>query len=208
MTLYQLLIILHIVSAAIGVGGATISDMLFFRSIRDEKISSEELGILNAVSRVVQIGFIFLLLTGIGLVYLKFANSGINDFNLSNKINAKITIITIIYLNSLVLHFTVIPLFKRYKDQDFGAVLRQHRIAIFTSGAISAVSWYSALILGAWKGLNVPYTTIILAYVAVIILAALSANIFGIMFVGILKKISLKDTKQPSEEHPLPPRQE
>lgn len=204
MTLYQLLVILHIVFTAIGVGGATISDILFFRSIRDEKISSEELGVLNVVSKVVQIGFIGLLLTGAGFLYTFISESGLQNFVLSNKLNAKITIISIIFLNSLVLHFTVLPLFKRYKDADFGKVLRQHRVAIFTSGAISAVSWYSALILGAWRGLNFSYSTIIVVYLLVVFGAAITANLFGIKFISILRK---KTLKQQEEARPLPPPQ-
>lgn len=175
------LVILHIIGTVLGAGAATISDFLFFKFAKDGQVDKDEFGILKAVSGFVWLGLFLLVGSGLGFMLLHTADVGTvrADYSL-NKIGAKLIITAIIFINGLVLHRKVLPIFaarlgKSFATKDF---IKKSTI-IFTAGAISGVSWYSALILGAWRGLQASWITIMAMYLFFIICAIVTSNIGG-----------------------------
>ena len=59
-----ILLIGHIIGVALGAGGATMSDVLFLTSIRDNMIDKSELKLLRMASKVVVFGLGLLIITG------------------------------------------------------------------------------------------------------------------------------------------------
>ena len=167
-----LLLIAHIFGVAFGAGGAFISDIMFFTSIRDKSISETEMKFLVVGSYCVFIGLGILILSGAGLFFLNM-----DRYLTSSKFLAKMTIVAIILINGIFLHKTHMPHLKRH----IGAHLPssdefiRHRPFLLTSGAVSVISWSFAIILGVFRGIPFPYTNIMAVYGVVLILAILVA---------------------------------
>lgn len=148
---YRILVLIgHNVGTAIAVGAVTVSDIFFFKFLRDLKISDSEKEILSTLSEIVWFGAGILVLTGFGL-YLPFAGA----YNLVPKFLVKMVIFLIILINGFVLNLVITPRLTQISfggrhDHKSGELHTIRRLA-FASGAISITSWYSALILGLTK---------------------------------------------------------
>ncbi len=171
MELQPLIVVAHIVGAAIGVGGAMATDSVFLRAIRNRHISSEQALLIRAVSDVVLIGLGIVSLTGVTLLVLSPEMIG------EAKFQAKMFIVVVLLFNGLLFHLHVLPFLARHRDQWLGSeVLTLSRRVVFAvSGAVSGVSWFGALILGAWEPPDVGLTVQLAIYLAIAIAAAVTA---------------------------------
>lgn len=180
MDLYFLLVIIHVIGAVIGVGAATMGDILFFKSLKDGALEKKELEFLKTISAAVWAGLFILVFSGFGffLVYrVSFPETGL-IYNPTYLI--KLTIAAVIFFNGLFMHWKVFPLLesqvgRTLNNPDFLSRAQP----VFTSGAISIVSWYSALILGAARGIDASYFSILVVYLVVLWIGIVFANIIG-----------------------------
>lgn len=178
---HSVLIVGHIIGTALGVGGATASDFLFFKAIKDKKISSTEFDFLKTVSKVVWLGFLILVFSGFGLLIFYRLNFGASEIVFRPGFLAKMTVALAIFFNGLLMHWKVFPLL----EANLGKALNQppdflKKVRwVFYTGAISIISWYSALILGAWRGLELSYSKILLIYVFLLLAGLAAANFIG-----------------------------
>jgi uncharacterized membrane protein len=67
MSWFGVITILHVIGAAIGVGGATAADTLFLRSIRNRRVSTDQYNLLRSIQHVVMAGLAIVVLSGIAL---------------------------------------------------------------------------------------------------------------------------------------------
>lgn len=166
----------HLIGLAMGVGGATVSDFLFFRFLKDLKISHAEAGVLNLVSKVIWVGLILLIISGIGL-YLPEAER----LNQSSKFLTKMIVVAVVLVNGIALNLIVAPKLKKIsfekKHEHVPGELRRLRRIAFALGAVSFVSWYSALLLGALRGLPYSFPTVLAAYLAVLFAGIVGSQI-------------------------------
>ncbi len=158
----------------LGAGGATINDCLFFRFLKDFKISKFEAGVLSALSKIIWTGLIVLIITGLGL-YLQNAER----LNHSPKFLVKMIVVAIILLNGIALNLFIAPrlrqIFFAKSHEHQPGELRSFRRLAFALGAVSITSWYSALILGFLRNLSYSFSVILGVYfLAVIIGVAIS----------------------------------
>jgi hypothetical protein len=169
--------IAHLIGVAIGVGAATVSDVLFFKFLKDLRISKQEAGVLKALHPLFWIALFVLILSGI-MLYAQDPE----HFRSSAKFQLKVVVVCVIVLNGLLLHFVVSPKLqqisfgKPHKGHHAGE-LKHLRLIAFGSGAVSLVSWYSALVLGALRGIPVTFFVGVALYLVVI---------FGAIGVSIL----------------------
>jgi hypothetical protein len=186
------LAITHIIGTSLGVGGATVSDFLFFKILKSGKIEEQMFGFLKTVSGVVWFGLFVLAFSGVGFLILHRIE-GSEFYVLSSNFWAKMTVVLIIFFNGLIMHWKVFPIFERCSEKRNNNFLSEefvrHISVIFTTGAISIISWYSALILGVWRGLIFSYLELILVYLFIIISGVIVSNIIGKVLVGRLKKL-------------------
>ena len=145
-----------------------------------------EWGILRSVSLVIWGGLIIAVLSGIGFL--------LQMDDISNpKIWAKVTIIGVIFLNGVFLHFKIFPLFRDMLDKKIkNTQFQQNMTSVFTSGAISITSWYIVLIMGAWRGLNntLSYWQMLFAYCVILMVAIAVANVVGRIHTKTMYKTS------------------
>jgi hypothetical protein len=179
MDINSFLILGHIVGTAIGVGGATVTDMLFFRSIRDGKISHDEYLTLKLLSKIIMTGFIILVLSGLGFFALLYLNTG-SLAGMPDRMSAKLYVVAIIFLNSRVLAYKVLPLIKRSIGKEIQPILEKNSFLVLTSGGLSIISWYSTVLLGSWR--EIPFSTIQILgiYLSLVLVVCGTANIIGL----------------------------
>jgi len=178
------LTVFHIIGVAIGVGGATVSDVLFFRALKDKRISADELGLLHTLGMMLWVGLIILVASGIGFVTLQYVMSGTSSYLVSAWFQAKMTIIAILFTNACVMHLYVFPFMKSH----IGTTLTHKKVAahfalLATTGVVSITSWYSALVLGVTRGLDFTYGLIINLYLVILV--------FGVMVAYLLLSVAV-----------------
>lgn len=152
------------------------SDSMFLKSLKDLKISKTEMSFLQLGSVMVWVGLIIL----IGSGYLLFSLDSDRYLN-SDKFLAKMTIVAIILLNGLFLHVNLIPRLRRHIEGYLPSSdeFMRKRPLLFTSGAVSLVSWLSALVLGALHKVPWSYGEIMGVYLAALLAAGVIANTIG-----------------------------
>jgi len=160
---------LHLFGVVVGMGGALVSDAMFFSSIRDEKVSHTEMRFLRLGGITVWIGLVLIILSGILLFSLDPAG-----YLASGKFLAKMTIVGVIFINGLLFHLIHIPRLHRHAGHHFPSsdeFMRQAPLLI-ASGIVSIVSWLAAFILGAIGKVALSYFSIMAVYLSVLIMAA------------------------------------
>ena len=110
MKLHTFLVLLHIVSTALGVGGATVCDYLFLKTIHQNTIQRSEYVFLKLITNIVMVGLGILLVSGAGFLVLYISEKP--EALMNPKIWAKVTIVAILTVNGWVMHAKILPLFK------------------------------------------------------------------------------------------------
>ncbi len=161
--------ILHIVGVAIGVGGATISDIFFIRILKSRKITKEQFADLEVLSRVVWAGITLLIVSGIGFLWKMYATSGSIGILNSDKFVVKLMIVGVIVLNGLVFRYKIFPKIKSAIGQKNG--LKRYINWFAVTGAISITSWYTIVIYSVIRGVTQTFTVWLSLYIAAVVVA-------------------------------------
>ncbi len=173
--------LVHFVGLAIGLGAATLLDLLILRFFATRRFTWDMLDILILSSKVVSFGLVLLWISGFGfLEYYYF----VDPEKLYNpKIHAKLAIVVILTLNGFLLHRYVMP----YIEDHAGGILiydlpsGRRQLMMFTA-CVSVVSWYAPLVIANLPQLNfsVPVMDILGLYI-VALLAAITVAQIGLM---------------------------
>lgn len=161
--------VLHLIGAGIGLGAATISDIFFFKFLKDGKISFFESDVLKTLSIVIWGALALVLFSGIGL-YLP-QNEILHQ---SPKFITKMIAVFVLVVNGLVLNFIITPKLTR---AFFHLYTSFQRLA-FAGGAISITSWYFVFILGALRKITITLPVLLSLYIAITIVAVIGSQIF------------------------------
>lgn len=187
----------HILGVALGVGGATVSDLLFFRALADRRVSKDEFAMLHTMGYILWAGLIILFLSGVGFVTSQLLLTGSSSYLVSAWFWAKMTIVFALFCNALIMHLKVFPFMTANLDQELTyETVKDKLILLSMTGVISIVSWYSAMTLGVTRGLDFSYFFIINTYL--LVLAT------GIFVTYILFNISIFPPKRLPVSRPAP----
>ena len=164
---HDLIVILHVLGVALGLGGATITDIFFFKFLKDFRISKSEADIMHTLSQIIWFALAILVLTGIGL-YLPEAE----ELNQSAKFLTKMIVVAVIIVNGAFLNLFVAPKFVKIsfgeKRGHRPGELHYERKIAFALGAVSMVSWYSAFILGMLRNIPFDFSSLLLIYLVLL----------------------------------------
>jgi len=173
--------IAHLLGVAIGAGGAYLGDVLFLSSVRDGVISHTEFSFLKRTGLFVWLGVGILTLSGAGLFFLD------PSYYLgSSKFLAKVSIVVVIVINGVVFHLVHFKMLQRLigielkTSQEF----RRTSATLFASGAVSVISWTSALILGSLRSLPFSVSEILSVYGILIGIGIVMAMLFRKRFLS------------------------
>lgn len=185
------IVLLHIIGFVLGVGGATISDVLFAKFLHNFKISGKESRVLQTMSQVVWVGLFIIVISGIGIYLPQMA-----ILNESAKFITKMIIVSIIIINGAILNLVISPNLIKISCSHCINVRHSHflRRLSFALGAISFVSWYSALILGSIKNIPLTLHELLTIYVLLVLFAVLFSQFLESVFTNKLTN-SLKFKK-------------
>ena len=181
-----LLVIAHLLGVILGVGAATISDILFFRFLKDYVISEEEEGTLTTLSEIVWIAIGILVLSGIGLYVVNVAT-----LSVSGKFMVKMVAVGVLIINGFVLNRIISPALIRMSfienDPQMSKGMKRLRTFSFVAGAVSITSWYFIFILGALRGKTFDFEGLLTLYTILLVLAIAGGLLFGPRMLGKTK---------------------
>jgi hypothetical protein len=166
------LLFVHLIGLALGLGAATLLDLLVARMLVTGKIAPSQPGFIHFASAIVTAGLALLWLSGLGLLayYSAFDPAALQN----PKVWSKVAIVAVLTLNGLFIHAQVLPLITRQAGRGlFDGISEVRKSLLLTAGAVSITSWYMPLFLAVSKPLNfvVPAQTILATY-GVLLLAA------------------------------------
>jgi hypothetical protein len=168
--LQPILVIAHIIGAAIGVGGATMSDLLFFRSMKNRIITTDQFHLLQVASTVVFGGMALVVLSGVWLLFLN------PELLREARVQAKLTAVLVLMLNGFVLHSVLLKFLEKNLDSPLRQQgLRSRQWIFAASGSASIVSWYAAFVLASVEGIQLPYLVLLGIYLGAIAAATVAA---------------------------------
>lgn len=174
--MHLVLTILHLIGAALGVGGATVSDSLFLASVRNRRVGGEQYVLLRSASRIVIAGLGLTILSGLGFLVVDYLDDGEIARLGSAPFLAKMTMVAVIAANGVLLHFKVIGFLEERQDRELGDAELAPRLWLMAgAGAASVVSWYGALILGIVGPLDIGYPVLLGIYALAVAGAAIVA---------------------------------
>lgn len=193
--------ILHLLGVILGVGSATITDILFFRFIGDKHISGREAKLMDILSKVIWAALLLLVVTG-SMLYIP----SMDRLNESGKFMIKLIGLLVLILNGLVLGYFIRPKltkidFSNNHMSRFGLshiTNRRMRVAATICGAISISSWYFIFVLGALRGITFHISKGIIAYSIILVVAITGSLIFES---GVSQKIKKKLHEELHPEH-------
>lgn len=184
-----LIVFFHALAAAIGVGATTVTDVLFFKFLKDFKISEGEKSIMDTMSHIIWVALGLLVVTGIGLYVPRSM-----ELAESSKFLVKTVIVLVIILNGLVLNFVVSPkltslVFGNTEKKPLTGTGHLYRKLSFASGAISIVSWYTVFLLGSLRSIPLSFRAGLMIYVGLVSFAILMSQLYD-------KKLSKKQSRE------------
>ncbi|MGF6093037.1 hypothetical protein, partial [Pseudomonas sp. 18173] len=144
----------HLIACCVAIGLVLTSDVAMVKQLlKGDASGHQDDAHLDSLQKTVVLALWALWITGIGIVGIDYAGKGMEYF-LNPKLQAKIGIVVLLTFNGFLLHSAVLPALKKAGSiLDLSFNLRM--LALF-SGALSAVSWFYAAMLGvgrplAWK---------------------------------------------------------
>ncbi len=174
----SVVVILHALVAALGVGGAIITDIFFFKFLKDYRIAGDESETLKTFSQIMWVALTGLILTGLALFL-----TDPEKYIISSKFLTKMIAVLVIGVNGGVLNLIISP---KIQDITFGGEhahrageLSWLRKVAFASGSISISSWLLVFVLGSIR--SIPYTVFegIGLYILVLIFAVAGSQVYA-----------------------------
>ncbi len=176
-----ILLIIHLVGVAMGVGGAATTDATFLRSIWDKTITSGQLRLIETISKVVVTGLTLLVLSGISLVIVNPHYFSLSDG--SQLFWVKMTIVTILSINGYIFHKKILPMLQRHQDKSLATDEVRNKLWLLAStGGLSGVSWFTVLILGVMMQVTDFSYLFIMNFYLLLVLGAVLTGYLGLYF--------------------------
>jgi hypothetical protein len=166
--------LIHFAGIVLGVGSATLLDLIIFRFVLTRRVDINSIHIIIFASYIIMTGLVLLWISGIGFFGYYWWYDPVKIDN--PKLVAKIIIVTILTINAFFVHSMVIPQIKGQVGLNFGTHLLTglpfvHSFLLTFIGTVSAISWYIPLILGIVPQFNntIPFEIILAGYAMLIL---------------------------------------
>lgn len=138
----------HLLGFALGLGGATISDVMFLKSVKEKTITQEKFNTFKTLSGIIWIGLIILILSGAAMFTLIYIERGSIPMLASPRWQAKLIMVAIVLINGFVFMKKIFPVLRSAIGQSLTTGLLGKNIWLLAvSGTISIVSWYSIFVI-------------------------------------------------------------
>lgn len=158
-------VIAHVLLVVLGMGSALVTDILAFRFGFDKRLTAFEVRTVRFLSQVVTVALAGIVITGF-TVFL----SNPEVYGQSVKFLTKMTVVGVLVVNGYLLHRFIFPHISQPRILTSPKARGLRRLG-FALGAISVVSWVSALALGILLHIPVSYDLAIAIYTTGLIIA-------------------------------------
>lgn len=178
MDLHMGLVALHAIGFAFGVGGATSSDLIFLRSIKNGKVSRDQYNLIKTLSTIVWTSVVLLLVSGVALMALQQYEIGEVPRYHWSWFQLKVVAFGFVVANGIVFHFGVFPIVRKSIGKSFRSSKMQRKYPLFAiTGAVSIVSWYTAFFMVAFGRffINFSFIALLSGYLTAIAAGAIGA---------------------------------
>ncbi|MDQ5929674.1 MAG: hypothetical protein QG594_1455 [Bacteroidota bacterium] len=173
--------LLHLFGVILGVGSATITDILFFKFVQNKHVNGKEAKLMDILSSIIWVALLILVVSGI-MLYIP----SIDRLNESGKFLTKAVALLVLIINGICLGYFIRPKltkidFSNNNVSRFGLshlVNRKMRRWATICGAISISSWYFIFILGGLRGVTFPVIRGLFVYAIVLAIAIIGSFIF------------------------------
>jgi uncharacterized membrane protein len=170
-------VIIHNVGFILGLGGASITDVFFFRFLKDYQISSSEKETMDTLSSVIWAGLAILIVSGV-MLYLPEQLR----LNASPKFILKIIVVGVVLVNGVLLNLLVAPHMQTLSFEGTIPARRFRRLA-FALGAVSLTSWYTAFFLGSLRRIHTTLEHGLLVYIGLVTIAVIGSQLYETILV-------------------------
>lgn len=164
-------VVVHNIGFILGVGAATITDVFFFRFLKDHAVSQEEKETMDTLTSVIWGGLAILVVSGFALTVPESAR-----LFASSKFLIKVVIVGVIIINGVLLNMFVAPYLRRLSFEGTLPARRFRRFA-FALGGISIVSWYSAFLLGSIRSISITFPIALGVYSALLVAVIVGSSL-------------------------------
>ena len=153
MTLYEVIIIAHVIGTVLGVGAATFAEIHYARFNSDDIITDDEKKTLATTYTVLRTGLFLLVISGFGFLLYDRLTEHVGILT-SQSFWAKMTMVGVLVVNAWLLQARIMPL--------------------AVGSALSLTSWYGALVLGVIGRTEYSYVQIVVFYIIAVVVVGLS----------------------------------
>ena len=189
------LLILHSFGLALGLGGATILDLLILRSLH-RPLEPHLVHVVTTVSKIVASALALLWASGLGFLFVyKSVNPGLLE---NPKLWAKMAIVAVLTVNGVYLHARVLPVLRAQSGRMlFEGVPVNVRVCMLTAGTVSIVSWYFPFLLGIVRQFNfaASFQTFLAAYMIVLVVVWTATQSIGFTISALMARSHLPSAK-------------
>ncbi|MDP4001724.1 MAG: hypothetical protein Q8P69_01615 [bacterium] len=148
MDIQKISLAVHLVGFALGLGGATASDITFFKALRKRYLSRENLEFLGILSKVIWVGLGLLIVSGLVIFASIYIEQGSLVLLSSPRWQTKLSLVGIVFLNGLFFKFSIFPRLKQLVDSPLTTEkIKKISWRLAFSGTVSILSWYSILVI-------------------------------------------------------------
>lgn len=175
--IYIYLVMFHMLGVTLGLGGAIMADVMFFKFLKDGKISRFENDVLHTISKVIWVAIVVLVITGAVLFVSKM-----DLLSTSAKFLTKMVVVGVIVVNGIAMNIFVSPNFEkiifggRQAMKQSRHYQRLRRLA-FALGAVSILSWGTAFVLGVLRRIPFTMSQALLVYGVLLVLGVVISQI-------------------------------
>lgn len=158
-----LLVYAHLIAACIAVGILMIQDLALLK-LRGRPMSTEIIAELHKNADIVFVALVALWITGIWLVAHGYLDNP--AYIMNQKLWAKFTVVSILTINGLFLHFYSFP--RLTSPKGFLGHQGSEQLCMVVTAVVSVVSWLYACYLGIARPWNnvAPYAYVMAIYSA------------------------------------------
>jgi len=138
-------VVVHVVGAVLGAGAATVNDVLFMRAIGSQTEGEAYRRYSQTLSLVAWIGVVLIAISAFAFWRIR------PEFFLSQKVQLKLWLSVFVALNGIAMNIVLGSRVNAMKPADW-QLANKLSWAMFPGavlGGISAVTWYTLLLLGA-----------------------------------------------------------
>lgn len=166
----------HLIACCVAIGLVLTSDVAMVKQLlKGDASGHHDDAHMESLQKTVVLALWALWITGIGIVGIDYAGKGMEYF-LNPKLQAKIGIVVLLTFNGFLLHSAVLPALKK-AGSILNLSFNVRMLALF-SGALSAVSWFYAAMLGVGRPLAWKYSLVeLLAAYPVLIVGGFAAMV-------------------------------